>query len=68
MGELILLGQISITWCFLDFSVLCVRAKVSMVPRKSPGLVAFMGEKAEVLEVLAVEMSLCCTSPQGGTR
>lgn len=31
---------------------------------KFPGLVAFMGEKAVVLEVLAVAMSLSCTSPQ----
>lgn len=49
---------------FLDFSVLFVEAKFHY---NSPGLLAFMGEKAGVLEMLSVVMSLCCTSPQGGT-
>lgn len=50
---------------FLGFSVLFVGAKFHC---NSPGLLAFMGEKAGVLEMLSVVMSWCCTSPQGGSR
>lgn len=48
---------------FLNFSVPFLGVRSLRFHCNSPALLAFMGDK-----VLAVIMSLYCTSPQGGTR
>lgn len=67
MGELMLLGQISISWCFWTSVGFVSELRSLQCHCNSPDLLAFMGQKAGMLEVLAVVMSLCCTSPQSGT-
>lgn len=52
MGELMLLGQISTSWCF--WTSVCIVSELRSLWShcNSPGLPAFMGDKTGVLEVL----------------
>lgn len=63
-----LMGQIPVSWCFWTSACFVSELRSLRSHRNSAGLLAFMGEKAGALEALAVVMSLCCTSPQAGTR